>query len=184
MISQKVKNIWNYYLVLEDDLDKTSRFVEPNNQGDVFSIEFYKIILLAAAECESVMKLICKQIDGKEYGNISEYKGVILGKFPDIGKTEVYVGRAECTVKPFENWSVGTLAWWKEYQEIKHSRFSNFSKANYENAVLVLSALYVLISYLARISSTMIKDYASTYIKSYYTSDYKITEGGKNLPNL
>lgn len=46
------ESIWNYFLVLEKDLEATTRYVEPHNQDNVYSIEFYKILVLAATECE------------------------------------------------------------------------------------------------------------------------------------
>lgn len=51
------ESIWNYFLVLEKDFEAMTRFVEPQNQDDVFSIEFFKILVLAATECESAMAL-------------------------------------------------------------------------------------------------------------------------------
>ena len=47
MDEKQLKNMWNYFLSLEQDLSNTSRFVEPQGQENVYSFEFAKILILA-----------------------------------------------------------------------------------------------------------------------------------------
>ena len=44
MPNAAVSNIWNYYLILEQDLSNTSRFIEPEGQDNVYSFEFARIL--------------------------------------------------------------------------------------------------------------------------------------------
>ncbi len=64
MSENDFQELWNYYLILGDDLDNTSNFVEPKGQENTFSFEFDKLLtLLFCTEVESVLKLICKAIN-------------------------------------------------------------------------------------------------------------------------
>ena len=146
-----VESVWNYYLALEEDLKDTSRYVEPFGQDRVYSIEFYKIIILAATECESVMKMLCKEFTGSEMGDIADYKATLLTHIPGICKAEVYIPRAGGKIiRPFDNWSVSSLGWWSMYQLCKHSRHAHFEDANYESAISVMGALYILLFYFCK----------------------------------
>lgn len=175
-----VKSIWYYYLALESDLKETSRYVEPVDQDKVYSIEFYKIIILAATECESIMKLLCKEFTGNEGGTISEYKMVLLANIPGICSAEVYIPRAKgMRLRPFDGWNGAPLKWWDIYQECKHSRHAHFKDANYETAVYAMGALYILIFYLyKKVGGDYTRLTDSDYIHSSYTSSFRITESG------
>jgi len=82
MTTQTINEIWNYYLTLEGDIANTSRFIEPSGQENVHSFEFAKILILACTELESVFKLLCLEITGKQpEGTIGKYKETILGRY-------------------------------------------------------------------------------------------------------
>ena len=113
MPNAAVSNIWNYYLILEQDLSNTSRFIEPEGQDNVYSFEFAKIIVLANTEVESVFKILCKEIADKDVGKMSYYKNIILNRFPKIVDAYVNVPRAgKNGLKPYEEWATGKLSWW------------------------------------------------------------------------
>ena len=176
------ESIWNYFLVLEKDLEATTRYVEPHNQDKVYSIEFYKILILAATECESAMKVLCQSICGNEKGNIGEYKETILSKYPGIVNAEVSIPRAQRIIKPFDKWSASKLDWWDAYGNTKHNHIDCFSTANYLMAVKALGALYVLVFYLEKERREEFSRLDSVYYKSKYTYKCLITEGGQKLP--
>lgn len=165
----ELTNLWNYYMCLEKDLEATSRYIEPQGQEDTYSYEFCKIIILGCSEIENIFKMICLNIDNsKECGNIGEYKGKILSKYPRIIETEVSIPRWNYTkVNPFKGWDSGPLDWWDVYTKLKHHRVSSMKIATYHNAVKVLSALYVLIAYLRKIFNLKV-GFVDNYIKSSY----------------
>jgi len=74
---------WNYFLALEDDLHKLSRYVEfVEANFNCFSLEISRILLAAASEADVVAKQLCLRINEKstassraEY-HISEAKRV------------------------------------------------------------------------------------------------------------
>ena len=176
------ETIWNYFLVLEKDIEATTRFVEPYNQDDVYSIEFYKILVLGATECESAFKALCHSICGEDKGKISEYKMIILEKYPGIVNAEVMIPRAHRTIRPFENWENTKLDWWDTYCETKHNHAAGFSSANYLMAVRALGALYILTFYLSKERKEDFLQMQSVYFKSEYTPSILATEGGASLP--
>ncbi len=179
-----IENCWNYYLALESDLSKTSQFVEPRGQESVYSFEFYKIIVLACVEAESLFKVFCLYLENIDAGDIAIYKGVLLKHFPQITRAEVQIKRCGLKLKPFLEWSEKPLPWWTEYQEIKHNRGGKFEKATYFNAVSALSALYLLILYYSRLTGVTIHDQKSEYIVSEYSKAYLVISPSEKLPGF
>lgn len=177
-------SIWNYYLSIETDLASTSQFIEPRGQENVFSFEFFKILILSCTEVEAVFKDLCMEKTGKKGGNISEYKETILTHFPRIIYAKVYISRWGKAIFPFEGWDSGKLKWWDAYNAIKHNRNDNFHDATYQNAVYALSALYILILYLSKTTRLELNDTGSKYIFSEYT--YKLFAGApdRKLPDF
>ncbi len=185
MTEQELNNIWNYFLELEQDMKNTSRYIEPAGQENVYSFEFAKLIVLSCTEVESVFKLLCLEIDpSKEKGNMSDYKATILGKYPRIVDATVSISRWEKDIKPFEGWKKGKLTWWDAYQGVKHSRGVHFSDATYYNAAYALSALYILVLYLAKIITDDINLHDCKYISSRYVPPIICCKPDKELPDF
>ena len=175
-----VKDIWNYYCTLSEDMFHTFRFVEPKGQEDVYSIEFAKIIILSCTELESVFKAIGSAVEGREGGNIADYKGTLLLRFPRIVEAEVRIPRLDRKIKPFEGWDTGGLSWWDAYTTIKHWQGASFATATFHNAIYALSALYISIFYLAKISNTDFDMYDTGCLESDYAD--VILSAGKDRP--
>ena len=184
MTQTELENLWNYYLTLESDIANTSRYIEPDGQENVYSYEFAKLIILSCTEVENSLKTLCMEKIGKECGNISEYKNVVLNFFPKIVEAEVYVSRWAKSIQPFFGWNVGKLSWWEAYNDLKHNRGRNFKNATYENAVYSLAALYLLILYLAKVINARISNARGTYIISDYTDKYIVCSPIKQLPDF
>ena len=185
MTKIELDSIWNYYLSLEKDLDKTSRYIEPIGQEDVHSFEFAKLLILACTEVESVLKAICFEIEGKQVaGDIAAYKGTILNKYPKIVESTVIASRLGKNLTPFKEWKNGKLSWWEAYQKVKHNRGEFFNQATYRNVVSAISALYVLIFYLAKITDLTFRDNKSSYIDSQYAHGYLLIGPFESLPDF
>jgi len=53
---------WNYFLVLESDLEHISRYIEfTTDNFKVYSQEFAHILLAASSEVDVVLKSLCKK---------------------------------------------------------------------------------------------------------------------------
>ena len=184
MTEKELHNMWYYYLDLEKDLSDSSRYIEPDGQEKVYSFEFRKIIILACTECETAFKAICEAVDNtKKRGSISDYKTIILGRYPKIVDAEVTIRRWHRSIKPFLGWNDGGLPWWTAHQNIKHDRGSNYNEATYENAAFALSALYVLIFYLYYINIQE-PPYEGEYISSEYTPPFLTCKPNKKLQDF
>ena len=170
MTYHELQQGWYYYLSIEHDLNETSRYLEPNGQEEVYSFEFYKIIMLCCSEIETTFKQLCKTIDpSSNCGNIGMYKSTILSKFPKIGEAMVFVPRWNGkNLYPFKDWSTGKLEWWDGYTSLKHSRFESIKEASYKNAVNSLAALSILLQYLYKTCGYDCKCDESNYFDSDY----------------
>lgn len=185
MTARELHGMWNYFLMLESDLDNTSRFIEPAGQEDTYSFEFAKLLILACTEVESVFKAICFEITGQQVeGSIAKYKETILSKFPNITESTVTINRLGYNIEPFKGWDTGRLEWWGAYQQVKHNRGSFFAQATYLNAVTALAALYILIFYLAKITDIKFNNYVSKYFDSEYEDVYVLFGPTNMLPDF
>ena len=155
---------WNFYMIIAEDLDKTTRYVEHTVDNDnVYSAEFSKIILSSCAEIDTVCRLFCKKIDPNSTfvdsslrgGDIRNYAETILQVFPKLPQTEIYFTKYYTEKKPWEGWTLTpqyqSPQWWRDYQLIKHYRHEHFRRATLFNALHSTAALYVILLYLHKV---------------------------------
>lgn len=146
---------WNYFIAIEKDLEKLSRYIElSKNNEDTYSIELAHILLSASSEVDVVLKQLCELLGEPRCDNINQYRDVIMHNA--IGNTfanEVIVlSRFGLTHKPFENWNNGVNPdWWKDYNKVKHVRNDNFHKANLKNVLNAVGALLITVIHYYRL---------------------------------
>jgi hypothetical protein len=59
-----VKQHWNYFLALEEDIVHLSRYLEPAEANfGAYSLELTRILIAAASEVDVVAKLYCKTLE-------------------------------------------------------------------------------------------------------------------------
>ena len=143
---------WHYFLALEADFNNSIRFVDLSEENDsTFSIVFARQLVCISTEFETIAKQICSLIDNSQSaGTISDYKKIILSKYPDIYQAPVYIDRYKRTIFPFSCWEKEgeRLEWWDAYQHVKHHRQDNFSEATVKNTLYALGSLLVLELYM------------------------------------
>jgi len=55
---------WNYFLALESDLDRVSRYVEFTTYNyTTYSLEMAHLLLAAGSEIDVVLKSLCKKVN-------------------------------------------------------------------------------------------------------------------------
>lgn len=146
---------WNYFVVLEQDLEKASRFVEfAEANFQAYSLEFAHLLFAAASEVEVVMKQLCELFKpGENPGNMPEYRNILRKKahLPHLGARKVTVPRFGLTLQPWENWLSETEGqiWWASYNSVKHARHTSFHEATLKNALNAVAGLYLLVLELA-----------------------------------
>lgn len=140
---------WNYFLALENDLEKISRFIEfsPDNYG-TYSIELAHLFLSASSEVDVLFKSICEiKKPDEARNNIHEYRAITQGNLKEIITERCYIPRYGLAMEPFINWdnnSDKNPDWWRSYNNVKHSRNTAFKEANLKNAINSIGALALL----------------------------------------
>ena len=138
---------WNYFMALESDLERLSRYVEFTDKNfSTFSIEIAHLFLAAASEVDVVAKDLCASLDkNSKAKSIDRYRQVITNYYPDIGTYQVMIPRHGLTFTPWENWaSEKSPLWWTSHNKVKHQRNEFYEKASLKNALNCMAALFLL----------------------------------------
>ncbi|BBE11033.1 hypothetical protein HH1059_11000 [Halorhodospira halochloris] len=77
---------WNYYIALEQDLAKLSRYIEfTEGNFSTYSIELAHLLLAASSEVDVVMKELCSILSPNDRRrNIGDYKRVVERGLPRV----------------------------------------------------------------------------------------------------
>lgn len=144
---------WNYFLSLESDLVRISRFVEFHADNmHTFSIELARSLLAIGAKVEIIGKLIA-HAHGKHPKNIVEIRQALMGQHSSLSTVEVLLPRFGLTLIPFGSWAHSqSPAWWNAYNSLKHDYKESFPQASLGNTLDALSGLLVLVLLHCRIS--------------------------------
>jgi len=150
-ISTKTDAHWNYFLSVEADLERLSRFIEfdyRNNQ--CFSAENTRILNTAAAETDVVCKQICRALDShSSASSIYTYCKAIVPAFPIIPRFEVLLPWHGLQLMPWENWETNRVPeWWTAYNKLKHHRDTEYHRASLKNVLNAVAGLFVVCLYL------------------------------------
>jgi hypothetical protein len=144
---------WRYFLALEQDVERTTRFVEPHiSNYRTFSIEFARLILSACSEVDVVAKVICHSIEpAAPAKNMDQCRAVIHKTYPHIHELIVQVPRFGLAMRPWQEWGTNTNpGWWQHHQLVKHQRHLHFPLADLEHCILSAAGLFSLALYLCR----------------------------------
>jgi hypothetical protein len=142
---------WNYFLALEDDLDRISRFIEFTSANyKCFSIELARTLLLACSEIDVVAKQLCSRIaPNTKAQNICDYRAIITGVSKSFSVQELFIPRHGLHLKPWENWNCDENPdWWRAHNLVKHTRHRHYPEANLENALNAVGALLIAVIHL------------------------------------
>ena len=150
-----VEDYWEYYLTLESNFINTFRYVALDKKNKkCYSVEFFGLIQSICSEIDSVMKVLCGLPGNSDshQANIFKYKQILESKNIFLHNDVITLRRSNYTnLIPFDNWkSTISLKWWKSYIGLKHDRLGNIKDANQYNALVSLSALYLLEVYLIK----------------------------------
>lgn len=170
--SQFIKSYWNYYLELEDQLIQTKRFVDFDiSNYKTFSIEYLKLLQATCSEIDVVAKIIAEKLDptflNLKSKNIQKWGFVIQKHFKEIQSKEVSFLN-DLHITPWKNWAYeqymdrNGYVRYKLASVLKHhiggqhiiksnmnaprtiKRKINYHRANLENLISAMSALFVL----------------------------------------
>src|SRR5438105_12687800 len=116
-------NHWKYFLLIENDFIKTTRYVEPALKNfSTYSIEFTKIIFTSCSEIDVLCKRLCSVSGDPTADDIVKYRTCLMKKFGALPSTTIDV-TPQITLQPWGKWASNlTPEWWKDYNSIKHER--------------------------------------------------------------
>jgi hypothetical protein len=145
----KVPPFWNYFLAIEDDLAKLSRWVEFHKANqNCYSLEIARLLMAAAQEVDVVAKELCGELDPKaKAGKIGPYKTVLLKSYPGLPRSKVQIPKHGLTLRPWSDWSTGESPplWWTANNKVKHERAQHFHQATLKNVLNACSGLFILL---------------------------------------
>lgn len=141
---------WNYFLALEDDLDRLSRFVDFSKNDDTYSIEIARLFLSACSESDIILKQICKNINpDSTASSINAYYSEISVAYPRLLEFSVLIPKYEIELQPLSSWKRDRPPfWWQDHNKVKHHRHEHFDKANLKNCLNSIAAMYIFTLYL------------------------------------
>lgn len=146
---------WNYFLAIEEDLEKISRYIEFSEQNmKTYSIELAHILLSASSEVDTIMKQICKLFDPNlKVRNIDGYRNVIQLNLSSLIDEEFSIDRFGLKYRPWERWNNDKNPdWWLKYTKVKHQRNEFFQEANLVNTINAVGALLIAQVYYYRLA--------------------------------
>jgi hypothetical protein len=147
---------WNYFLALDDDMARFSRYVELTTANfEAYSLELARVLFAAASEVDVVAKMLCHQLDvSSRAANINQYRERIVTDQPLITQTRIHIPRFGLTLEPWNAWrKEKTPLWWTACNKVKHHRHTHFSEANLKNALNAVAGLFVLLLFFHRVEA-------------------------------
>lgn len=145
-------DLWNYFVAVESDLAACQRYVAFDSRNlSAHSIEFAKIILLAGAETDSVLKELVRGLEpGSKANKLPDYERAIETGLPFFKGLEVEIKGTELVLRPWSDWNAtrGPEWWSGSYNKLKHQRSKSFDTANLQSALNAVGALYVALLHL------------------------------------
>lgn len=144
---------WNYFLALESDVERLSRFVEfTSNNFGTYSIEMAHLFLASASEVDVVAKQLCSGLDGTANAtNINQYRDVLRRCLPEMESSLITIPRYGLELNPWNNWLDNeTPDWWRAHNKVKHQRDEHFALANLKNVLNAMAGLFLLVLYYYR----------------------------------
>lgn len=142
---------WNYFLALEEDLERLARFVDLSGPNDnTFSIEIARLLLGASAEVDVVLKQICKKHNGKSKASgIKAYFPEITQACPNFVGFSVLIPRYGLLLTPWTDWEADSPPhWWTANNKVKHHRHTHFDRATLKNCLNAMAGLFVSVLHL------------------------------------
>ena len=168
---------WNYFLALEKDLERVSRYIEfcpPNFQ--VYSIELAHLLFAAASEVDTLAKCTCQSLNpSAKRDDMNDYRAAITQAekdetYPVISQSseasvkvkpehrhrlsdiKVFIPHYSIELAPWKSWADGTKnpVWWRSYNHVKHQRDACFREVTLINAMNALGGLLAFNYYYCR----------------------------------
>ena len=159
-----ISNYWKYYCILEDDFAELIKYIDLRKSNyRTTSNVIIKQLQSICSEFEIVCKELCDiKMDDKHANIKTYYKGIVDNtqeiiqdlKIRKIQNLHINIRQTNnMVIFPFKEWNEEcpwNLFWWKNHNDIKHSRTEHYKSGNFESVLNALGALYFLERLLVR----------------------------------
>lgn len=139
---------WQYFLALEDDLIKFSRYVEFDSSNyETYSIDLVRIYLSVCSEVDVVAKILANNLNNKDARNIGDYKKILLPFYPNITNLSIDIPKYRLAFTPWKEWEESKTispVWWLKHNDVKHHRSEYYHEANLGNVLNAMAGLLVI----------------------------------------
>ena len=136
---------WNYFLSLENDLNRCSKYVEFTEDNlSVYSTEILKLFLAASSEFEVIMKEIGRKYKYSKILEARNDKNINIETIKNLinentnlrmmKKMPICLKYYNLTFSPIKE-IFNSESWWRDYNLVKHNRSKNYFRANLGNAL-------------------------------------------------
>lgn len=141
---------WNYFLALEEDLERLARYVDLSGNDETYSIEIARLLLSACAEVDVVLKRLAqKYVSGSTASTIKDYYPDVTLHCPNFISFNVQLPRYGVHYQPWLNWTADqSPVWWSDHNKVKHQRDQHFQRATLKNCLNALGGLFVAVLHL------------------------------------
>ena len=141
---------WNFFLALEDDLLRLSRFVDFSGNSNTYSLEIGRLLMGAAAEADVILKQLCARWDPQaKAGNLEAYYRIVAANRPEFRSFKVTIPRFGLSMKPWVSWKAGQAPlWWRAHNKVKHERHTRFKDATLKHCLNAAAGLFVSVLFL------------------------------------
>ncbi len=140
---------WNYYRLLEQDLEGCFRYVQPcEAHFGVYSDEFARVILIASSEIENALRTFSSYTQyTPEPSSIHKFHSCLTSFYPKFCEMKLILPRYSLQIKPWDGWSnTSAPDWWSlGYNKIKHDRLNHPTAPTMIRAITSLGALQVVL---------------------------------------
>ncbi len=186
---------WLHYLSLEKSLVEIGEYISINQDNfQCYSFKNMQLFFAVCSEIDSIFKHIQRNvypgITSVENLNIVKNIAMLRDVFPRVNETSITtnIDGSVIEFKPFEGLfsdylennnknKVKPRSWWQQYNDVKHQRLDNFSKANLKNLLESLSALHVLnLIYALSLEPELVENYETVLIQASVNRQYPILQ--------
>jgi hypothetical protein len=143
---------WNYFLALEEDLERLSRFVDFSANEKTFSLGIAHLFMAASSEVDVVLKQLARSLNANSTASsIGSYYEEIVPGIPRLIDFEAWIPRFALRLHPWTDWTRSQAPlWWRNNNKVKHHRHTHFERANLKNCLNAMGGLYSAVLYLYR----------------------------------
>ncbi len=144
------QTVINSFLFVEELLKECLSFIPYPEQAQTWSPRLATVILEACTQLDSLWHSMAVEVGSATADQWTTMKDYVTWHAGFLAPRWIvfFGGNQPCLLLPFQSWRStppATPAWWDAYNDLKHDRWINRSKATAKNAVNAVGALCIVL---------------------------------------